>query len=134
MGSHNIAYEKTLRQAFQKATTSHPSHLARAAATLALRLDDDQLTAHVIDRFYDDCKLHHDFSSETLVSAHTFFDSHFEEINQLVLARQCEFGTPIHIEGDIKVFFASLAYNFAIVEIAKEARFIRGNIYDGYHI
>lgn len=53
---------------------------------------------------------------------HTFFDAHYEEIEELRYAAEEEFGLPLQPQGDLKNWFAWWAYETVVAQLWAEMR------------
>ena len=51
---------------------------------------------------------------------HCFFDHHYEEIEELRQEYEADLGVPIHVQSDLKNFFAWFAYEETVHRILSE--------------
>ena len=108
-GSVMSTNETTLQNALQQVITDAPNTLRAAVATEALDCGYEN------EQFFSDLLQHgcQSWMMGTLVyyrDTHQFYDTHYDEIEELREELEDAFGGPLHPKGDLKNWFAWMAF------------------------
>ena len=109
-----------LKKQLEHITRTYPNSLRAEVAIEALDYGDD------IENFFTDLLIHGCQSGmvSKLVyysDTHKFYDSHYDEIETLREELEDSLGEPLHPKGDLKNWFAWMAFEETARTIAEEA-------------
>ena len=107
-----------LKEYLQTLISENPSTLYAAVADEALEYHVNDLTAFFTDVIRHGCQSGIVSGLIYYTDTHAFFDKHYEEIEQLRVELEEDFGQPLQPKGDLKNWYAWLAFEETARKIA----------------